>query len=111
MRRTGLIASSTGQRRGRRLPGLDLLRAAAIAWVMLYHVTLFDLLPDPNHWVVEFGWMGVDIFFVLSGYLIASQLLKPIAARGAPSYRNFFSARSPMRGRCAWRSSSTSCCR
>lgn len=88
-----MVAISIEQERGRRLPGLDLLRAVAIAWVMLYHVTLFDLLPDPDHWVVEFGWMGVDIFFVLSGYLIASQLLKPIANGGAPDYRNFFSRR------------------
>ena len=83
----------TARAPGRRLPGLDLLRAAAIAWVMLYHLTLFDLLPNPDHWVVQYGWMGVDIFFVLSGYLIASQLLQPIAAGGTPRYGNFFSRR------------------
>ena len=88
-----MISNSTARKQDRRLPGLDLLRAAAIAWVMLYHATLFDLLPNPEHWVVEYGWMGVDIFFVLSGYLIASQLLKPIASGGAPNYRNFFSRR------------------
>lgn len=58
----------------RRLPGLDLLRAVAIVWVMLYHLASYGVsLPA----FVNFGWMGVDLFFVLSGYLIGWQLLKP----------------------------------
>lgn len=57
-----------------RLPGLDLLRAVAIVSVMLYHLESYGVsLPA----FVHFGWMGVDLFFVLSGYLIGWQLLKP----------------------------------
>jgi peptidoglycan/LPS O-acetylase OafA/YrhL len=59
-----------------RLPGLDTLRAVAIAVVMVFH--LRALLPDSFQPVARFGWMGVDLFFVLSGYLIGSQLLKPV---------------------------------
>jgi peptidoglycan/LPS O-acetylase OafA/YrhL len=57
-----------------RLPGLDTLRALAIVVVMVFH--LDGLLPDIFGPIERFGWMGVDLFFVLSGYLIGSQLLK-----------------------------------
>ena len=49
----------------RRLPGLDLLRAIAVLWVITFH---FHLLADdmPLSSFGQFGWMGVDLFFVLS---------------------------------------------
>ena len=75
-----------------RLPGLDLIRAVAIAWVMIYHGSLFGL-TSPDHWLVRFGWMGVDLFFVLSGFLIAGQLLTPFARGSRPSYGRFFGRR------------------
>ena len=78
--------------RAPRLPGLDLLRALAIGWVMLYHAALFDLASD-DYWVVRFGWMGVDLFFVLSGFLIAGQLLRPWARGATPDYPRFFARR------------------
>lgn len=74
-----------------RLPGLDLLRALAIVWVMLYHVTSYGpRLPE----VIEFGWMGVDLFFVLSGYLIGWQLLKPYTLGQEPAWGQFFTRRA-----------------
>lgn len=75
-----------------RLPGLDLIRAVAISWVMIYHGSLFDL-TSQSHWLVRFGWMGVDLFFVLSGFLIAGQLLRPWARGAPPSYSRFFTRR------------------
>jgi len=78
--------------RGARLPGLDLLRALAISWVMISHAPLFGLV-SPKPWVVKYGWMGVDLFFVLSGFLIAGQLLKAQANGGAPDYPQFFARR------------------
>jgi len=75
-----------------RLPGLDLLRAVAISWVMLYHASLFGL-ASSDYWIVRFGWMGVDLFFVLSGFLIAGQLLRPFAQGLKPNYRQFFARR------------------
>ena len=75
-----------------RLPGLDLLRAVAIGWVMIYHASNFDLVSD-QPWYVAYGWMGVDLFFALSGYLIAGQLLRPWVRGAAPNYPHFFARR------------------
>jgi peptidoglycan/LPS O-acetylase OafA/YrhL len=75
-----------------RLPGLDLLRAVAIAWVLLYHASVAGLV-SPDSWIVGFGWMGVDLFFALSGFLIAGQLLRPWARGAAPNYCRFFARR------------------
>lgn len=66
-----------------RLPGLDLLRAIAIVWVMTFHSYIVWNITDDIRPYWQFGWMGVDLFFVLSGYLIGSQVLKPLA-RGEP---------------------------
>ena len=74
-----------------RLPGLDLLRAIAIIWVLLYHLDSYGLgLPG---WT-QYGWMGVDLFFVLSGYLIGWQLLKPYTFGEQPRWRRFFVRRA-----------------
>ena len=68
-----------------RLPGLDLLRALAIGWIMLYHLESHGpRFPGP---LIGFGWIGVDLFFVLSGYLIGWQLLRPWASGEAPAWR------------------------
>jgi hypothetical protein len=75
-----------------RLSGLDLLRAIAICWVMLYHASLFGL-ASQDYWVIRLGWMGVDRFFVLSGFLIAGQLLRPWARGLRPDYPRFISRR------------------
>lgn len=62
------------------LPALDGLRAIAILLVLLYHFT-----PDRNSnqgfrailfKIADLGWSGVDLFFVLSGFLVTSLLLK-----------------------------------
>src|SRR4051794_28406530 len=74
--------------------GLDLVRAAAIASVMLYHANTMMLVPSVTPWLISFGWMGVDMFFVLSGFLIASQLLKPRANGANPDYGRFFARRA-----------------
>lgn len=62
-----------------RLPGLDTLRAAAIVWVMLFHSWVVGGLGPHFDWLSRYGWVGVDIFFVLSGFLIGSQVLVPLA--------------------------------
>ncbi|MFK2904424.1 acyltransferase [Dyella ginsengisoli] len=62
-----------------RLPGLDTLRAAAIVWVMLFHSWVVGGLGPHFDWLSRYGWVGVDIFFVLSGFLIGSQVLAPLA--------------------------------
>jgi len=75
-----------------RLPGLDTLRAVAIVAVMLYHLKPF--LPESMTAVAQFCWMGVDLFFVLSGYLIGMQLLRPYASGERPSVREFYRRRA-----------------
>ncbi|MFL6528091.1 MAG: acyltransferase family protein [Chthoniobacterales bacterium] len=75
-----------------RQPGLDLLRAIAIVIVVFYHAGLFGFtLPGNVH---RFGWVGVDLFFVLSGYLIGGQLLAQIARSGSISLGRFFARRA-----------------
>ena len=78
----------------RRLPGLDLLRAWAIVWVMLFHSYIVGGLGERFAWLSNYGWIGVDLFFVLSGYLIGYQLLAPLA-RGEPlAWRDFYRRRA-----------------
>src|SRR5204862_4357829 len=75
-----------------RQPGLDLLRALAIALVVIYHAALFGFkLPGR---VDRFGWIGVDLFFVLSGYLIGGQLLAPLARGQRINLGRFFARRA-----------------
>lgn len=65
------------------IPGLDGIRAIAVIAVMLRHYTspLTPVLSDAGWgWkayaaIANLGWVGVDIFFVLSGYLIAKMLI------------------------------------
>jgi peptidoglycan/LPS O-acetylase OafA/YrhL len=76
-----------------RLTGLDTLRAFAIALVLMSHYNGFVARGSIFGFIGEAGWAGVDLFFVLSGYLIGNQLLAP-AARGEPlSLKAFFARR------------------
>jgi len=75
-------------------PGLDTLRSIAIVWVMLFHSFLVGGLGDDFEWLSRFGWMGVDIFFVLSGFLIGSQVLRPLAAGSPLSLGEFYRRRA-----------------
>jgi peptidoglycan/LPS O-acetylase OafA/YrhL len=76
-----------------RLTGLDTLRAIAIAMVLLSHYNGFVAQASIFGAIGQAGWAGVDLFFVLSGYLIGNQLLAP-AARGEPlSLKAFFARR------------------
>jgi peptidoglycan/LPS O-acetylase OafA/YrhL len=77
-----------------RLPGLDLLRGIAIVWVMLSHSFLVGGLGADWQWLSRYGWMGVDLFFVLSGFLIGCQVLGPMACGGHWSFRDFYLRRA-----------------
>lgn len=77
-----------------RFHGLDTLRAIAILIVMLYHLNMYSLLPAALNPIASVGWAGVDLFFVLSGFLIGSQLLKPYLKGKVPSLKEFYARRA-----------------
>jgi peptidoglycan/LPS O-acetylase OafA/YrhL len=77
-----------------RLFGLDTLRAIAVLAVVFYHLTIFGELPARILPVTDFGWMGVDLFFVLSGFLIGQQVLKPTLSGGRPFILEFYRRRA-----------------
>ena len=60
---------------GPRLAGLDTLRALAIALVFMHHYQVFVSGQPTFGWASTGGWVGVDLFFVLSGFLIGSLLI------------------------------------
>lgn len=68
------------------LPGLDGLRALAVILVVVYH-----LFPQ---WWVAGGFIGVDVFFVISGFLITTLLLRERDANGRISLVGFWKRRA-----------------
>lgn len=72
-----------------KLLGLEHLRAIAITMVFFYHYQLFGH-PEWLENSAGFGWTGVDLFFVLSGFLISGQLFKTIRTGQAISLKVFF---------------------
>jgi peptidoglycan/LPS O-acetylase OafA/YrhL len=68
------------------LPALDGLRGIAVLGVMLVHL---DTAPD-----MQGGFLGVDIFFVLSGFLITSILLREWQSAGGIDLRRFYARRA-----------------
>lgn len=72
-----------------RLYGLDHLRALAIVLVVLFHYRAFKH-PEWIDMIGRFGWTGVDLFFVLSGFLISGQLFKEMNDRGTINLKTFY---------------------
>ena len=72
-----------------RFNGLDHLRALAIILVLLYHYRAFKH-PVWIETVGKFGWTGVDLFFVLSGFLISGQLFKEMKNIGTIHVKTFY---------------------
>ncbi|CAN1608136.1 K16568 exoZ; exopolysaccharide production protein ExoZ [Candidatus Pelagibacterales bacterium] len=72
-------------------PEIDGLRAIAIGVVILYHsqISIFGYQPFKG----KGGFIGVDIFFVISGYLITSIILKELITTGSFSFKHFYERR------------------
>ncbi|MDB5768990.1 MAG: oac [Collimonas fungivorans] len=73
--------------------GLDTLRAAAIMLVFMYHYMAFVSGSATFGWASKVGWTGVDLFFVLSGYLISNQIFAGVARGQRLSLRHFYTRR------------------
>jgi peptidoglycan/LPS O-acetylase OafA/YrhL len=72
-----------------RTNGLDTLRATAITLVFMYHYTAFVSDEPTFGFASVVGWVSVDLFFVLSGYLIANQIFAGIARGQQLSLKHF----------------------
>ena len=84
------------QPRGRLLAhvsGLDGLRGIAILMVMSTHL-LFVLRAEPRVQCVRGGFLGVELFFVFSGFLITSLLIVEQGRSGRISLRGFYTVRA-----------------
>jgi peptidoglycan/LPS O-acetylase OafA/YrhL len=85
------------ERVGRHIPALDGIRGIAIIWVVLHNATAMPFAPASRWWHVlpllaQPGWIGVQLFFALSGFLITAGLLD---SRGSPHFfRDFYAKRA-----------------
>ena len=70
-------------------PEIDGLRTIAVLSVLVYHAEFFI----GNHQLLKGGYLGVDVFFVISGYLITSLILNEHRATGTFSFLNFYERR------------------
>ena len=85
-----LLPSHNSAHQSSRHSGLDLLRAGAILLVFMYHYMVFVSGEPTFGWLSRIGWVGVDLFFVLSGYLIGNQLFKGLSQGKQLSFRRFY---------------------
>ncbi|GAA5202053.1 SGNH hydrolase domain-containing protein [Rugosimonospora acidiphila] len=77
-------ASRSEQRRSGFRPDIEGLRAIAVLAVVIYHAGAL---------VVGGGYVGVDVFFVISGFLITTNLYREVETRGRISFGSFYGRR------------------
>ena len=70
-------------------PEIDGLRAIAVTAVIIYHAQVKFF----GHQLFGGGFIGVDIFFVISGYLITSIILNELLTKGSFSFKYFYERR------------------
>ena len=72
---------------------IDFLKTIAIIFIVLYHTyVLFSAIHDDIFNYFKFGFLGVDIFFVISGYLICKSVLPKVIENNF-SFKTFISRR------------------
>ena len=67
-------------------PEIDTLRALAVMGVIIYHAKIYLF----GNLIFSGGFLGVDIFFIISGYLITSIILKELIEKENFSFKNFY---------------------
>jgi peptidoglycan/LPS O-acetylase OafA/YrhL len=72
-----------------RIPQPDVVRGIAILLVLVHNLNAFTV--RPFSYLTTYGWMGVDLFFVLSGFLITGILLD--SKQSARFFTNFYARR------------------
>ena len=77
--------AGSAERHLRFRPDIEGLRAVAIGMVVLFHA---------GWWRASGGYLGVDVFFVLSGFLITGLLVDEIGATGRVSLMGFWARRA-----------------
>ncbi|OAP35182.1 acyltransferase [Sinorhizobium glycinis] len=87
------LSSRTTEKVQSRAVGPDVLRSLAILLVMLVHLPI-EATPSLLVDIRTYAWLGVDIFFVLSGFLIGTQLFKEAARTGGVNLKSFYLRRA-----------------
>jgi peptidoglycan/LPS O-acetylase OafA/YrhL len=99
---TNPLPRTVAEPSARHIPELDGIRAIAIWLVLATHLLAIppvdvhgiDGLPEPIRVVIEHGWLGVDLFFVLSGFLITGILLRAKGLSRGEYFRRFYVRRA-----------------
>ena len=90
---------TTDKSESARIESLTGLRGLAALWVLAFHAFVIAGMPTeglvwPLREVLHSGWLGVDVFFVLSGFLLTRNLLREDARNTAVNWRVFLLARA-----------------
>jgi peptidoglycan/LPS O-acetylase OafA/YrhL len=93
-----LVSGGTSNASDRQLPSLTPLRGIAALWVVLYHYCgTAQFLPNlditPQSYLIAKGYLAVDMFFVLSGFVMAHVYSRAFSQGVKEHYRGFFAAR------------------
>lgn len=84
------LSAGTIEKVQSRALGPDVLRSLAILLVILVHLPVEATPPS----LVGHAWLGVDVFFVLSGFLIGTQLFREVARTGRVDLKSFYLRRA-----------------
>lgn len=93
-----LVSGGSSNQSNRQLPSLTPLRGIAALWVVLYHYCgTAQFLPNlditPDSYLIAKGYLAVDMFFVLSGFVMAHVYYRAFSQSVKLHYRSFFAAR------------------